>query len=336
LKAFNYLSWLAVSGVVFKENGVHKPNTRVFILTTDATDYLPYLQELADAGIEFRTCSSAQAALTEYEGQEIVIGQPDLVAAVLTQMPQVRWVQSSWAGVTPLLNTGRKDYVLTGVKDIFGSQMAEFALGYMLARELKILERLEHQVKRNWWEVLSGTLQGQAVGIMGTGSIGACIARALRPFGVGVTGFSRGGAAVEGFDRVYSQNQLHNFLAEPDYLVCVLPDTPETRHLLDASAFRKMKNDCYLLNIGRGSLVDEPALAEALEAGELAGAVLDVFEREPLPPDSVLWGVPGLMITGHVAAKSQPEDIARIFTENYRRYCAGETLEYRVDFERGY
>lgn len=315
---------------------MHERNPGVLILSTDAKDYLPCLQGLADAGIELTACSSGQAAMAEYEGQEIVIGQPDLVAAVLTRLPQVRWVQSSWAGVTPLLNTGRRDYLLTGVKEIFGSQMAEFTLGYMLARELKILERLEHQVKRNWWEVLSGTLHGKGVGIMGTGSIGAAIARALRPFGVSVTGFSRGGAAVEGFERVYSQDQLHDFLAEPDYLVGVLPDTPGTRHLLDANAFQKMKNDCYLLNIGRGSLVDEPALAEALEAGELAGAVLDVFEREPLAPDSVLWGVPGLMITGHVAAKSRPEDIAKIFIENYRRYCAGETLEYQVDFERGY
>jgi phosphoglycerate dehydrogenase-like enzyme len=313
-----------------------RQTTGVLILSADAEDYLPCLQELTRTGVEFKPCATSLSALAEYQGQEILIGQPDLVASVLNDMPEVRWVQSSWAGVTPLLNTGRRDYLLTGVKDLFGPQMAEYVLGYMLARELKIFERHGHQANRNWWEVLSGTLSGRTVGIMGTGSIGSYIARALRPFGVGVSGFSRSGAPVEGFDCVYGLEKLERFLAKPDYLVCVLPDTPGTRHLLDARAFRAMKNHCYLLNIGRGSLIDEPALINALETGELAGAVLDVVEQEPLPPESALWDAPGLIVTGHIAAKSRPEDIAEIFTENYRRYCAGETLEFLVDFERGY
>jgi phosphoglycerate dehydrogenase-like enzyme len=308
----------------------------VLILTPDARDYLPLLEDLARDSITLTTAETAGDAREKYTGQSVILGQPDLVAEVLGEMPGVRWVQSNWAGVTPLLDLGRSDYVLTGVKDTFGPQMAEYALGYLLANELKIFERLGRQANRNWWEEPSGSLQGKTLGIMGTGSIGSYIARMAQPFGMRITGFSRGGAAVEGFERVYAGNQLDDFLAEPDYLVCVMPDTPGTRHLLDSNAFRAMKNGCYLVNVGRGVLIDEAALAEALIEGELAGAVLDVFQTEPLPRESPLWNAPGLIVTGHVAAKSWPEDIARIFAENYRRYVEGKPLKYQIDFECGY
>jgi len=308
----------------------------VLILASDAGEYLPFFEELSGAGVNFTAVATASAAREAYSGQAVVLGQPDLVAQVLAEWPEVRWVQSSWAGVTPILNSGRTDYLLTGVKDTFGPDMAEYVLGYLLAKELKIFERLGRQANRSWWNEHSGTLQGKTVGIMGTGSIGSYFARALRPFGVTVTGFSRSGAPVKGFDRVYPADQLKCFLEEPDYVVCVLPDTPETRLLLDAEAFKCMKKQCCLVNVGRGSLVDEAALASALSAGELAGAVLDVFQQEPLPEDSPLWNAPGVIVTGHISGGSRPKDIAAIFRENYRRYCAGEALKYRIDFERGY
>ena len=306
------------------------------ILTRDAEQYLPFLKDLAAEGVEFATAESMEAARLVYSGQPVILGEPDLVAGVLAEMPDVRWVQSSWAGVTPLLELGRADFALTGVRDVFGPQMAEYVLAYLLAKELKIFERLGRQANRNWWDEPSGTLQGKALGIMGTGSIGRHIAKQARSFGMSVNGFSRSGAPAAGFDKVYPEIQLPAFLAEPDYLVCVLPDTPGTRHLLDAGAFQTMKSQCCLVNVGRGSVIDEKALVEALFAGELAGAVLDVFQHEPLPEDSPLWNAPGLVITAHVAATSWPEDIAGIFRENYHRYVNGESLKYRVNFERGY
>lgn len=308
----------------------------VLILASDAQEYLPLLEDLAGDGVAFTVAETVGKAHRAYVGQTVILGQPDLVAEALGEMPGVRWVQSSWAGVTPLLDLGRTDYLLTGVKDTFGSQMAEYVLGYLLANELKIFERLGRQANRCWWEEPSGSLKGKTLGIMGTGSIGSDIARVAKPFGMRITGFSRSGASAQGFERVFAGNQLEDFLVEPDYLVCVLPDTPGTRHLLDAGAFRAMKKNCYLVNVGRGALIDEEALAEVLVKGELSGAVLDVFQDEPLPQESPLWNAPGLIVTAHVAAKSWPEDIARIFMENYRRYVAGKPLNYQVDFERGY
>jgi phosphoglycerate dehydrogenase-like enzyme len=171
---------------------------------------------------------------------------------------------------------------------------------------------------------------------MGTGSIGHYIAKMAQSFGMHITGFSRRGAPVPGFEKVFAGKELHAFLADPDYLVCVLPDTPETTHLLDAAAFRAMRKQCYLVNVGRGTLIDEKALVEALFAGKLSGAVLDVFQQEPLPQDSPLWNTPGVIVTAHMASTSRPKDIARIFRENYLRYVDDTPLKYAVDFARGY
>jgi phosphoglycerate dehydrogenase-like enzyme len=271
-----------------------------------------------------------------YQGQAVVLGEPGLLAPVLDQMPQVRWVQSSWAGVTPLLQCRRGNLVLTGIKDVFGGQMAEYVFAYLLAREVRLMERQEHQSRKSWWDMPSGCLQGKTLGVMGTGSIGRAIAERGCDFGMEAVGFSRSGSPVSPFRSVWAGDRLNEFLALPDYLVTVLPDTPETRGLLDAKAWSRVKNNCFLVNVGRGTLIDELALVDALEGGQLAGAVLDVFRQEPLPQDSPLWRAPNLLLTAHIAAISRPSDIAGIFSENYRRYCRGEPLKYRIDFDRGY
>jgi phosphoglycerate dehydrogenase-like enzyme len=308
----------------------------VLVLTPDAPAYLPLLRSMLIPCPGVTAAVSAKEALEVYADQTVLLARPDLAAEVLERLHDVHWVQSTWAGVTPLLSLQRDDFILTGVKDAFGPQMAEYVLAYLLSRELRVFERLGRQASRSWWQAPSGSLRGKTMGIMGTGSIGREIARRARPFGVDVLGYNRSGAHVDGFEKVFAAGRLGEFLSGLDYLICVLPDTPETRHLLDASAFAAMEPGCYLVNVGRGSLIDEQALAEALVSRQISGAVLDVFEQEPLPKGSPLWHAPGLIVTGHVAAQSYPQDIARIFSENYRRYVADEPLRYRVDFDRGY
>lgn len=251
-------------------------------------------------------------------------------------MPTVRWVQSTWAGITPLLNTRRQDFLLTGVKDIFGPQMAEYALGYILAYEQKLLQRHRKQSAQEWWHQASGSIVGKTLGIMGTGSIGAHIARSAKGFGLEAIGFSRSGTASDGFKRVFAADQLHKFLAESDYVVGVLPNTAATSTLMNAASFAAMKATALFINIGRGNLVDEEALVAALKAGTLAGAVLDVFQHEPLPQSSPLWQTPKLVVTGHVAARSWPRDIVGIFLANYQRFTASQPLENLIDRQRGY
>lgn len=309
---------------------------RILVLSPDAEEYLPFLGGLADSGEAILAASTADEAASSGHRFPVILAQPDLLAAAPGLLDQALWVQSTWAGITPLLRLGRTDYMLSGVKNVFGGQMAEYVLAYLLAHEMKLLERLGRQATRSWWPEPTGSLRGKVLGVLGTGSIGLQIALQLKRFGVKVTGLSRTGKPVEGFEHVYQPGQLPDFLSEPDYLVCTLPDTDETAGLLDRKALNLVKPGAYLVNVGRGSILDEAALIEALETGRLSGAVLDVFHEEPLPPESPLWHTENLLITAHVAARSWPRDIARIFLQNYQRFKDGEPLLYQVDFERGY
>lgn len=308
----------------------------VLVLAPNANEYLPLLMELPGGGAVVTAFETVESALSSTSSKPVVLGQPDLVADFLLVRPEVHWVQSTWAGLSPLLALGRSDYLLTGIRNTFGQQISEYVLGYLLAQELRLLERLGRQATRDWWSEPSGTLAGKTMGVLGTGSIGQHVAVMAAPFGIRVLGLNRSGQAMAGFEKVYPVQHLAEFLCEPDYLVCTLPETPATIGLLDTSAFSVIRSGCYLVNVGRGSTIDERALIAALEEGRLAGAVLDVFGEEPLPPDSPLWHAPETLVTGHVAAKSRATDIAKIFVENFRRYVSGKTLDYLVDFDRGY
>ncbi|MEJ2383311.1 MAG: D-2-hydroxyacid dehydrogenase [Xanthomonadales bacterium] len=308
----------------------------ILVVARDAAEYGPLLEPLRAEGAHIVLTDGVEAARDAAAGQSIVLGEPDLVAAVLDRLPELRWVQSTWAGVTPLIEHPRRDYRLTGVKGVFGPQMAEYVLGYLLAHRLRLLERLGRQAQRDWWPQPSSTLAGRTLGILGTGSIGAAIARRARVFGLAVIGLSHRGRPQAAFDRVWPVAELADFLPRADFVASVLPDTPATRGLLDAAAIATLRRGAYFVNVGRGSVVDEAALASALNEGHLGGAALDVFREEPLPRSSPLWHAENTLVTAHVAARSWPRDIAALFIENYRRYAEGEALRHVVDFERGY
>jgi phosphoglycerate dehydrogenase-like enzyme len=310
--------------------------TRCLIVTRVATEFAEEVERLAGSEISFTACHNAEDALAAYSDEQILFGNPQEIAALLPHMPTVAWVQSSWAGVTPLIEAPRRDYTLTGIKGVFGPQMSEYVLGYLLAHELKIIGRLEQQRRRRWYRAHSGTLAGRSIGIMGTGSIGAHIARSASALGLKTFGLSRSGMPVEGFDRVWPLAELDGFLARTHYLVSALPATPQTDRLLNADTLAKLPPGAVFVNVGRSNVVDHAALVDALAAGNLATAVLDVFEEEPLPQSSPLWEAPNLFITAHVAAISHPLLIVPVFVENYRRYVAGKPLKYVVDFDAGY
>ena len=151
-----------------------------------------------------------------------------------------------------------------------------------------------------------------------------------------VKGYTRESEASPDVDAYFHGDRLCDFAADLDYVVAVMPATSQTRRLVDADFLRALPPRAVFVNPGRGGVVDEPALADALEEGRLAGAVLDVFQQEPLPPDHVFWRTRNLLITSHTAALSIPEDIAPVFIDNYRRFLRGEPLRHRVNFEREY
>ena len=308
----------------------------IFIANHDAEAYLPLIRDQLGTDVGIGTASSPEDAVRFYGGEEVVLARPDFAVEILQQEPPIRWLQSTWAGVTPLVSCSHRNYQLTGVKDVFGEQMGEYVLGYILAHELHIEQRRQAQANKRWDQFSSRRIAGKTLGVMGTGSIGAYVAGMAGRLGLRLLGFNSGGRPVEPFERVYDGDSLETFLHQCDYLVGILPDVSATTDLINKQTLAVMKDSALIINVGRGNLIDEDALADALHDNRIAGAVLDVFKREPLPADSPLWEAPDCTITAHVAAVSHPQDIAVLFLENYERFVAGEPLLRQIDFNKGY
>ncbi len=268
---------------------------------------------------------------------DIAIGEPTRIKAALAYLPGLKWVQSLWAGVEPLLDpTLRRDYVLTNARGVFGALMSEYVIGYLLAHERRIFQLAEDQKNKRWNDSDKGTLRGKTIGLLGVGSIGADVARTAKFFGMTVRGYTWSSETSSDVDEYFHGNDLLKFASGLDYLVNILPNTKDTRKIINAELLAALPPHALVINVGRGPAVDETALLEALSQRRIAGAVLDVYEREPLPQDHPFWTTPNLIMTFHTAAPSLPEDLTRIFSENYNLYNEGKPLKYQVDFEKGY
>ena len=277
--------------------------------------------------------------------------------------PNLKWVQFKSAGVDshldhPLLRDG--DVTITSMSGVITSQIAEYVLMAMLAFGQKLPKLLRHQQahhwpepKEKWRDLMPVELRHSTVGILGYGSIGRQVARLLQPFGATVlaakkdvmhpedAGYTREGMGDphgEFFNRLYPIEALHSLLEESDFVVVALPLTDATQHILDARAFESMKDSAYLVNVGRGELIDEDALVQALKSKTIAGAALDVFEEEPLPEDSPLWDMENVIISPHISGISPHLDAETLdlFIENLNRYLAELPLYNQVDLRKGY
>ncbi|TKB51368.1 D-2-hydroxyacid dehydrogenase [Ferrimonas sediminicola] len=268
---------------------------------------------------------------------EIWLADPALAVDALRHCPPPSWLASTFAGVNPLLAPDLpRDYTLTHIKGIFGPLMAEYVMAHLLSL-FRDLPRLRRQQQQKIWQPFDyDSVKGKTVLVLGTGDIGQEVARVAAAFGMTVIGVSRSGAKVHHFERVHPVAQLQRALDQAQVVVGVLPDTPATRGLLDAAALAALPEGAVLINIGRGSLVEEAALLDALESGPLSHAVLDVFPGEPLPAEHPYWHHHAITLTPHVAAKSFPEQIWQQFTANLERYQRGERLIHLFDWPRGY
>ena len=314
-----------------------REENRLLILSKNSDQYAELIEKHDFSGLEFIACNRAGDAKIHAENCNIILGEPDRIAPVLDVAENLQWIQSTYAGVEALITPSqRTDYLLTGVKDLFGPLMSEYVFAYILAFERNIFQTYENQQERLWQDTPYKSLKDTLLGICGLGSIGRHIALTAKHFGMDVWGYKRSNEEMPGVDRLFTHSNFREFLAHPDYIVTTLPHTPESLHLFDHASFQAMKRSAVLINVGRGPVVSESALARALEEKLIRGAVLDVFEEEPLPKDSNLWRLPNVFITPHNSAYSFPEGIVDIFAENYRLFVAGKPLKYVVDFERGY
>jgi phosphoglycerate dehydrogenase-like enzyme len=221
---------------------------------------------------------------------------------MLRDAPRLKWIQSLATGVDHFLRCPslRRDVLITSGRGVHGVPMREHVLYLMLA----ISHDAKRQVKDNqqhvWERRLWPTLHGKTAVIAGTGIVGAAIGEILQALGMHVIGVSRTPRASRGFDRIVPSDRLQRAAKEADYLINVLPAAPENAALFDATLFAAMKPTAYYISAGRGQTVDEAALIEALQQQRMAGAALEVFQTEPLPPDSPFWELPNVFITPHV------------------------------------
>jgi phosphoglycerate dehydrogenase-like enzyme len=267
----------------------------------------------------------------------------DLPFDVAGVAPSLRWVQAVGAGTAQLQSAGlaAAGIRLSSAAGANAVGIAEFALARVLAH-WKGFRGLDDAQTRHEWEPRFGRqLAGCTLGLLGLGAINSAVAARAHAFGMRVLATRRSampGMTAPHVDELFPTSDLHAMLGQCDVVVAAVPETPETRGLIDAAAIAAMKPGAFLVNVGRGSLLDEAALIDALERGHLGGAALDVVSVEPLPAEHPLWDVPNVYLSPHAATSPSAlfVNLHELFLENLARYLAGEPLRNEVDLSRGY
>lgn len=312
------------------------------VSSADIQTVIDLLPEDLRSAVTLNWYKNEEEAKPHLDETEIIVTTGKASKALILAAPKLRWIQSLSAGVDgfPFSLLAERGIALTNARGIHQIQMSEFALALMLQWARRFPEFYRNQANRLWEKkVWVSELAGCTLGILGAGSIGQAIAAKAKAFDMRVIGYNRSGQASPGFDQIHAgRGGLEHVLRESDYLVVLVPHTAETHHMLAEREFRLMKPGAFFINLARGSVVNEKDLIAALKEGVIAGAALDVFETEPLPADSPLWGMENVIITPHVAGLS-PQYMQRasaIFYENIRRFRNGEPLMNAIDLAAGY
>lgn len=275
-------------------------------------------------------------------GAEVIYGlflPPDLRA----RAPRLKWVQTMSAGVDRFTRADFWDspVMLTGVSGIHATPIGEFVLEFMLMFAKQAPRCFRQQQQHRWGRFMPTVLRDKTVGIVGLGSIGREVARLCRAFGMRVIAGRRSaksGARARYVDKLYPPAELPQLLGESDYVVIATPLTQETTGLIGTKEFAAMKPSAYIINIGRGGLIDEAALLLALDEKRIAGAGLDVTATEPLPPDSPLWDYENVIITPHVSGGMEDyvQHATDLFCKNLERYISGKRMLNVINKKKGY
>jgi phosphoglycerate dehydrogenase-like enzyme len=253
---------------------------------------------------------------------------PRLSDDVLRAGTNLKWVQALGTGVDNLIDRPylRQDVIVTNIHGIHGAPVSEAALGSMLALARGLPRAIRAQDARQWLRFPAQLLHNKTVGIFGVGAIAETLAPKCKAFGMRVLGVSSAPRKVADFDRIHRREELAKVAGECDFLVLLTPLSEHTRNSVDATVFATIKPGSFLINLARGGVVDEPALVEALRAGRIAGAALDVFNEEPLPPDHPFWSMPNVIITTHQGGFCDVyiDHALPTVETNMRRFLAGD------------
>jgi phosphoglycerate dehydrogenase-like enzyme len=317
--------------------------TIVLVLGASADDAPPRIDAAAELA-DVRLAGTPDAAAAEIGAADALFawhGRRDLLEPVWEAAVRLRWIQTSMAGVDAFLFPALvdSDVVVTNAGGVFDAAIAEWVIGMVVLFAKNGLAVLDRQRRREWRHELTEPVAGKRMLVVGVGGIGRAIARDALALGMRVRGVGR--RAREGdelFGAVLGPDGVLDALGWADYVVDVLPGTEATRHAFGPREFAAMRPGARFVNVGRGSSVDEPALIDALRSGRLAGAALDVFEREPLPPESALWDLPNVVVYPHMSGDyaGWHEVVVDLFLDNLGRFVRGEPLRNVVDKRLGY
>lgn len=266
------------------------------------------------------------------------VGSAPFPREAILGAPSLKWVQASGAGVDHWMPWDPGKVTITNASGVHGDMMSQYTAWAILNHQLGLPGYARRQAARQWNKVLHESAVGKTLVVVGFGRIGQEVGKLAKAMGMRVIGVRTRPAPSPAADRVVGVERLHEALGEADYVSIILPLTERTRGFIDARAFAAMKKGAYLINTGRGKIVDERALIEALESGQLSGATLDVFATEPLPPDSPFWAMENVIVLPHATgdAADWHMRVCELFCDNLARWREGKPLRNVVDPVRGY
>jgi D-2-hydroxyacid dehydrogenase (NADP+) len=254
---------------------------------------------------------------------------PMLTDRVVREAKNLKWIQALGTGVDNLIDLPSlsREVVVTNIRGIHGPAMSEAAIMAMLALSRNFPRVVRNQDHHVWERWPASLLEGKTLGIFGVGAIGKALAPRCKALGMAVIGISSVPHIVASFDRIYGRDELVKAVTGLDYLVVLTPYSAGTRQIINSAVFSAMKPTAFFINLARGDVVNEAALVKALEQGQIAGAALDVFSQEPLPPEHPLWSMKNVIVTPHLGGFSveYAERALPVVEENIRRFLSGDT-----------
>ncbi len=292
-----------------------------------------------DSSYQIRSYQENKATLNDYLWADVIVGKVD--PNLLKQASQVKFVQLETAGNDTVLKAMNKDTILCNASGSFGVAISEYVIGSILMMYRHLHEYYQYKCHHKWDKITNiETISGKRVLIIGTGDLGSECAKRFQAMNAKTFGISLSGKAKTYFDEVYSNDQLQEQLACSDIIVLTLPNTKQTNHYFKKEYYDKMKPTSILVNVGRGSLLSLEELSEAIKAKKIAGAILDVYEQEPLAENHCLWDLPNVLMTPHISGTFHSDDAyqryERILYHNLNAYLKQEPLLNVVDIEKEY
>jgi len=318
------------------------PNRSYVLLWTDSP--AAYLDAIQAAGLADRVAVETLSRKEKPSAEQLARTEAMMAGAVpaglLPAMPRLRWVQAMSAGVDNWLALPDLPaaLTLTCARGTHTESMPENIIGALFHVAKPYAQVAEHQKQSKWVHTVAQPLTGRTLGILGLGAIGQEVARIAAALGMHVIGTKRRPTRIPHVAEVLAPEQTDEVLAQSDFVLLLLPATPETENFIDAKRLAKMKPSAWLLNFGRGQIVNDDDLMAATREKRIAGALLDVFRQEPLPPDHPFWQAPGIIVLPHIGGPHPQRDrfVARLFVENLKRFLDGDPLQEVVDRAAGY